>query len=113
MEYWENHDHIIHYFLFDYLIEIARRHIPGANKAIAEGGVDNGHYRLLNQAMKHGLQAAHYDNCITDDTTFNTLNWKNDYPLKTEFGEDAVYARFLLNPMIDKDTLCKTSFEDK
>lgn len=107
IEYWKNCDKEIDYYLFDYMIEIARRKLRGAHKAIKEGAVYNGHYRILNQAMKLGKHADCYNECISEDTTFNTLNWKNEYPLKTETGEDAVYSRFLLNPEIDKDELCK------
>ena len=107
IEYLEKCDNAINYYLFDYMIEIARRRLSGAGKAIKEGAVDNGRYRKLNQAMKAAMPAAIYEDCISDETTFNTLNWKNQYPLKTESGEDSVYARFLMNQPIDEDALHK------
>ena len=109
IEYWENSDVEIDYFIFDYLIEIARRKIPGADKAIKEGAVDNGHYRKLNESMKQALPFDKYDDCISDDTTFNTLNWKREYPLKTSNNEYSIYTRFLMNKPIEKDILYKNT----
>lgn len=103
-EYCSKSDVLIDYNLIDYLLEIARRKFPDAERAIA-GHVDNGRYRKLNKAMKEGETAADFAQVIPENTIFNNLSWKNEYPTKTATGDEALYSVFLRIPEADIEDL--------
>lgn len=104
LEYCSKNDELIEYMMIDYLLEISRRRFPEAEKLI-NGNINNGRYRKLNQAMKAGEPAEKFEEILPEDTIFNSLNWRNQYPAKTADGGDALYSAFLEIPEADIDYL--------
>lgn len=97
--YWRETDTAIDYLFFDYLIYLAKQHIPSIQRYLEEIPVNNLHRDDLQAAMNKALPAEEFWNVIQDDTIFYKLSWREKYLVKTVEDKDSVYA-YYLNMMV-------------
>lgn len=97
--YWRETDTAIDYLFFDYLIYLAKQHIPSIQRYLEEIPVNNLHRDDLQAAMNKALPAEEFWHVIQDDTIFYKLSWREKYLVKTVEDKDSVYA-YYLNMMV-------------
>lgn len=93
--YWRETDTAIDYLFFDYLIYLAKQHIPSIQRYLEEIPVNNLHRDDLQAAMNKALPAEEFWNVIQDDTIFYKLSWREKYLVKTVDGNDSVYVYYI------------------
>lgn len=92
--YWKKTDTAIDYLFFDYLIYLAKQHIPSIQRYLEEIPVNNLHRDNLQAAMNKALPAEEFWNVIQDDTIFYKLSWREQYSRKVDDNGETVFSYF-------------------
>lgn len=94
-EYWKNNDHIVDYYLFDYMIRLVVNRSIALQKEMSNIPVNNSDFMYLQSHLSDAANK-YMKQYHAQQTVFYKVSWKSTYPLKTTTGEDTVYKQWLL-----------------
>lgn len=94
-DYWSKEDYAIDYLFFDYIIYIAKEHIPEIKGCLDSVPISNPHRDDLQAAMNAALPAEQFNDVIKDDTVLYKLSWRETYSEITQDGKESVYGFFI------------------
>lgn len=93
--YWSQNEWAIDYLFFDYMIYLAKAHVPAIHRALENIPVNNLHRDDLQAAMNAALPAEKFDSVLHPDTVLYKISWRETYSQETRDGKPSVYAHFL------------------
>ena len=93
--YWQDHDFLIDYFIFDYMIRIVYDSLPAVKAQIDAIPPNNRDFYLLQKYVNS--PAVQYEDIFLHDpdTWLYKLSWKGSYVHTTPSGEPSVFHRWL------------------
>lgn len=94
-EYWKNQPAAIDYLMFDSLIELGYRDIPGIRKLIDTVPENNLRRDDLQAAMNRAASPEEWNDVVRPDTVLYKLSWRETYRETTPDGQDSIYRYFL------------------
>ncbi len=92
--FWEEHNSIVDYYLFDYMIRLVVSGCAKLHAQINSIPVNNTSFMYLQDHLDAPADqhAAVFD---SQDTIFYKISWKNTYPSLTSNGKETLYSRWM------------------
>ena len=94
-QYWKDHQGLVDYYLFDYMIRLLHDHCKELRDMIAAVAPNNEDYYYFQQAFNQPLDEQAYARQKKSDTWLYKLTWKREYARMTTDGKRTVYDQWL------------------
>lgn len=94
--YWENEEHLVDYYLIDYMIKVVYENNDIVKKMIDQIPINNINQTKLDKCFNEEYSDELYGKLINDsDTWLYKITWKKKYNLFTENGKPTIYNHWL------------------
>ncbi len=92
-EYWTDHNSLVDYLLFDYMIRLIYMYCSELRDTLDLLPANNSDFMFLQSHLSD--PSRNYNDIKIQKTQFYKVSWKREYPLTTPEGCETVYAKWL------------------